>query len=86
MHLVDIFDTPTNSKLAKISSLKFMFKKPYLSQYWMDFTNEGSELNWIVCNLNKLAHTFQVNIQNESHIYAGYNYYSELGTCILIYA
>ena len=27
----DKFDTPKNSKLAKISSLKFMFKKPNLS-------------------------------------------------------
>ena len=27
---VDKFDTPKNSKLAKISSLKFKFKKPYL--------------------------------------------------------
>ena len=29
---IDISDTPKNSKLA---TLKFMFKKPYLSQYLM---------------------------------------------------
>ena len=28
---VDKFHTPKNSKLAKINSLKFMFKTPYLS-------------------------------------------------------
>ena len=28
-HFVDKFDTPKNSKLAKISGLKYMFKKPY---------------------------------------------------------
>ena len=27
---VDKFDTPKNSKLTKISGLKFMLKKPYL--------------------------------------------------------
>ena len=33
---VDKFDIPQNSKLTKISSLKFMFKKLYLSQYLID--------------------------------------------------
>ena len=33
---VDKFDTPKSSKLVKISSLKFMFQKPYLSQYLID--------------------------------------------------
>ena len=33
---VDKFDTPINSKLTKISSLKFMFEKSYLTQYMMD--------------------------------------------------
>ena len=32
---------PKSSKLAKISSLNFMFKKPYLSQYLMDSNKEG---------------------------------------------
>ena len=32
---VDKYYTPKNSKLAKISSLKFMLKKSYLSQYFM---------------------------------------------------
>ena len=31
LEIIDKFDTPQNSKLAKIFSLKFMFKKPYLS-------------------------------------------------------
>ena len=37
VQFVDKFDTPKNSKLAKISSSKFMFKMPYLSEYLMDF-------------------------------------------------
>ena len=40
----DKFDTPKNSKLAKISSLKFMFKKPYLSQYLMDSNKWGLKI------------------------------------------
>ena len=41
---VDKFNTPKNSKLAKISSLKFMFKKSYLSQYLMDSNKEGLKI------------------------------------------
>ena len=37
---VDTFDTPKNSKLDKISSLNFMCKKSYLSQYLMDSNKE----------------------------------------------
>ena len=36
-------DTLKNSKLAKFSILKSMFKKPYLSQYLWIPTNEGSK-------------------------------------------
>ena len=32
---VEKLDTAKNSKLAEISSLKFTFKEPYLSQYLM---------------------------------------------------
>ena len=35
-------DLKKNSNLPKISSVKFMFKKPYLSQYLMVPTNEDS--------------------------------------------
>ena len=41
---VDKSDTPKNSKLAKISSLQIMFKKPYLSQYFMDSSNWGLKI------------------------------------------
>ena len=42
--LFEKFDTSKNSMLAKISGLKFMFKKPYLSQYLMDFNKCGLKI------------------------------------------
>ena len=41
---VNEFNTPKNSKFAKISSLNFMFKKPYLSQYLMNSNKEGLKI------------------------------------------
>ena len=35
-------------KLAKTSGLKFMFKKPYLSQYLMDSDKWAQILSWSV--------------------------------------
>ena len=40
---VEKLDTSKNSKLAKISSLKCMFKKPYLSQYFDGFQQVRAE-------------------------------------------
>ena len=44
MQFVDKFDTPKNSNLAKIFSLKFTFKKLYLSQSLMDFNKRGLKI------------------------------------------
>ena len=56
---VEKFDTPKNSKLAKISSLKFMFKKAYLSFYLID--SKKSELK-----ISKVGQNFklEINVQN----------------------
>ena len=40
----DRFDTPKNSKLVKISSLKFTLKKSYLSLDLMDFSKWGLKI------------------------------------------
>ena len=37
------FDTHKNSKLAKISILKFMLKQPFSINIWQIPTNQGSE-------------------------------------------
>ena len=42
-NLLTTFDNPKNSKLEKISSFKFMFKEPYISQYLIVSTNESSK-------------------------------------------
>ena len=42
-NLLTNFDSPKNSKLEKISSFKFMFKEPYISQYLIVSTNESSK-------------------------------------------
>ena len=42
--LTNLIVPKIQSTLAKISSLKFMFKKPYLSQYLMDSNKEGLKI------------------------------------------
>ena len=62
---LDKFDTPENSKLAKIASLKFMFKKPHPSQYLMDSNNVDLKFKLHVdCLEFKSSHILLINIIN----------------------
>ena len=54
------FDTPKNSKLFKISSLKIMFKEPYFSQYFMDSSSKF-ELD---CVESKNSYILLINVIN----------------------
>ena len=51
--LLTKFDTPKNSKLAKISSLKFMFKKAYLSFYLIDSKKSELKISVRLCKIWK---------------------------------
>ena len=59
--LVDKFDIRKNSKSAKISSLKFMLKKPYLA-LWIP-TNERSKFK-LVCVKFKNSHILLIETMN----------------------
>ena len=60
---MDKFDTPKNTKLARISSLKFILKKPRLSQYSMDATNKGSKFK-SDCVKSKNSYTLPIDVIN----------------------
>ena len=49
---------PPEIKLAEISRLKFMFKRPYLSQYLTDAANKGSNIKLECLEVKNTYHTY----------------------------